>query len=85
MLAILAGGEIINFPALTGQTQMSRHKNPIPVSRLEVAIPQHLRLQAELFLQRDFITGKVKLGAWSEYIIRLISNDLQKETKDESE
>ena len=58
---------------------MSRHKNPIPSSRLEIALPASLRLQAELFLPRDFITGKVKLGAWSEYITRLISKDLQQE------
>lgn len=57
---------------------MARRKHVIPHCRLEVSIREATRLQAELFLPRDLITGKVKLGAWSDYVQRLIDADLAK-------
>lgn len=52
------------------------HKKSTPHSRLEVSLPEELRLQAELFLRRDLITGKIAHGEWSKYITRLVQKDL---------
>lgn len=59
---------------------MARHKS-LPHSRLEVSIPEALRLQVELFLRRDPLTGKIALGEWSNYVTRLMEEDLSKRAR----
>lgn len=53
-------------------------KLPYPVTRIEARIRSTLAMEAELFLPRDFRTGRVAYGAWSEYVERLIREDLDR-------
>lgn len=57
---------------------MPRRPSAYPTTRLEILMPEALRLKAELYLPRDGITGKTAYGAWSQYIIRLINEDLNR-------
>lgn len=59
-------------------------KSLVNKSRLEIALPLTLRLQAELFLQRDPITGKIAFGEWSQYITRLVAEDLNRRAQGEN-
>lgn len=53
-------------------------KHHIPHTRLEVSLPETLRMQAELFLRRDPLTGKIAHGEWSRYVERLVAEDLSR-------
>lgn len=60
---------------------MARLKKP-PTSRLELSIPQDLRLRLELFLPRDALTGKIAHGAWSDLIVSLLHRHLKEISHD---
>lgn len=52
--------------------------------RLEIALPETVKLQASLFLRRDPMTGKIAHGEWTRYITRLVVEDLNRKANTEN-
>lgn len=58
---------------------MARKGRPptgIPHRAKELWLPEQLLLEVEMYLPRDTLTGKIQHGAWSDYVARLLREDL---------
>lgn len=62
---------------------MARHPSLDPATRLEVAVPQSLRVRIDLLLFSE-VEGRVPHGAYSEYFCRLAREDFERRHAGES-